>query len=487
MSRDNPSRSIPALAVPVFVALVVYGVALFSPRLLYDGDTFWQVKAGLEMLDMRRIFTTDPFSYSMAGAPWHTHEWLSEIFLGLAYKAAGWSGVVILGGLAVAATTLIVGVWLARFVPPLTTLAALALAFYAMSYSLLVRPHLLALPLLALWAVELLRAREQDRAPSPWLLPLMTAWANMHGSYIFGLLLVGPLALEALIEAAPDKRLQAVRRWGVFGLLALGAALITPHGLNGLIFPFQVLSLNSLKDIGEWRSADFSQPTGLEIALLATLLVVFVRGVRLSWLRALLLLGLLHMALQHIRQAVVLATLAPLLLARPLGEALEPAHERRLGMWLKPVLAVGLAGLLAISAVRLADPLARKDGAHSPVSAFNSTPRDLRGRRVLNGYALGGFLIFHDVPVFIDGRADMYGDAFTEDYLRIMRSTEPEVLEAAIEKWRFDWMFLESNTGAVKAMEKVPGWTKTWSDERATVFIRDDYGRSASAPSSRIR
>jgi len=100
MSDNDPaSRYIPPLAVPLVVTLFLYGVILFAPRVLYDGDTFWQIAAGQKMLELGRVLKTDPFSYTMPGAVWHTHEWLSEIFLGLAYRAAGWNGVVILGGL----------------------------------------------------------------------------------------------------------------------------------------------------------------------------------------------------------------------------------------------------------------------------------------------------------------------------------------------------------------------------------------------------
>jgi len=488
MSDNDPvSRYIPPLAIPLLVALAMYGVVMFTPRVLYDGDTFWQLAAGQKMLELGRVLKTDPFSYTMPGATWHTHEWLSEIFLALAYRVGGWSGVVALGALTTGLAVFIMGRWMARFVPPLTTLAGLALAFYAMSPSTLLRPHLLALPIMAFWVTSLLKAREQDRAPSFWLLPLMTLWANMHGGYIFGLALIGPFALEALVSAPREKWLDVIWCWGLFGVLALGAALLTPHGIEGLIFPFKVMSMKSLKDIVEWKAADFSQPTPFEEAILAVLLVAFVRGVKVPWVRTLVLLGLLAMALQHIRHIIVLAVVAPLLLAEPLGKALEPEHRSDFGRYARPTLIVALAAFLGLTAARFIDPLVRKDDVHSPVSAFNSVPPQVRATRVFNSYALGGYMIFKGVPVFIDGRADMYGDDFTAQYLKIARSTDPAVVGAALKKWNIGWVILEPDTAAIKAMEKMPGWKKTWSDKAAVVFLPVDQVRSTSLPPSTTR
>ena len=58
------------------------------------------------------------------------------------------------------------------------------------------RPHILALPVFALWSEPLFAAREQDRAPPLAFAGLMALWANLHGGFAFGLALIGPFALE---------------------------------------------------------------------------------------------------------------------------------------------------------------------------------------------------------------------------------------------------------------------------------------------------
>jgi len=64
-------------------------------------------------------------------------------------------------------------------------------------------------------AAGLVTARSEDRAPPLWLVPLMTLWANLHSSDIFGLGLAALLAGEALLAARDRRaRLGALRGWG---------------------------------------------------------------------------------------------------------------------------------------------------------------------------------------------------------------------------------------------------------------------------------
>ena len=176
----------------------------------------------------------DPFSHSMPGAPWIAHEWLSEVLLTLAFRLGGWSGVALMTGAAAASAALIVGLAAARELRGALLVATVGLGLGLMTASLLARPHMLALPIAAAWSAGLIAARDRGRAPPLALVPLMTAWANMHGGFIFGLMLIGPFALEALAEAPAGARLAAARAWTLFGLAALAAALINPYGVEAL-------------------------------------------------------------------------------------------------------------------------------------------------------------------------------------------------------------------------------------------------------------
>ena len=70
---------------------------------------------------------------------------------------------------------------------PAATLVLVLAAIMLAASHIVARPHALALPVMVLWIAGLVRALDARRAPSWWLLPLMTLWANLHGGFTFGL------------------------------------------------------------------------------------------------------------------------------------------------------------------------------------------------------------------------------------------------------------------------------------------------------------
>jgi hypothetical protein len=365
---------------------------------------------------------------------------------------------------------------------PFGQIVGLTLCFACLDPFLYARPHIIATPVLVFWTRSLLAARRKGRAPPLELAPLMVVWANLHASFIFGLAIIGPFALEALF-AQPDK-LKTLRDWTLFGLVAGAFALATPHGFEGIAFPFMVLGMKVLPSILEWRGANFQEWSWFEGAVLATLFLGLWRGIRVPFFRVILLLGLLHMALQHIRQEAVLAALAPLLLAEPFGHAVRPD---RVGTRIDPlygwrpswrvpsipVAALLMLLVLGVAGGRLAKPLVRHDNGNVPVSAFAHVPPPLMTQHVFNEYAFGGYLIFKGVKPYIDGRADMYGDAFVQQYLAIAGGVEPDV-DKAFKRWNITWVIVSPRDGLVSLLDRKPGWRRLYSDPFAVLFARND-------------
>jgi len=472
---SNSPGSHPALRglVPAAAAVLSFLVAL-SPKVLNDGDTWWHVAAGRLMIAGRRVLTTDPFSASVHGAPWFTHEWLSEVVLGAAFNLGGWSGVVILTAAATALTAWILARALGRWLAGLPWIALLTFGLVLWSGSLLARPHMLALPILAAWAGELVQARAEDRAPRWRFLPLMTLWANLHGSFFFGLALIGPFALEALLAAAKDQRLAVVWRWGGFGLAAAAMAALTPHGVETLIFPFKLIGMSSLANIGEWAPSDFATIGPLEVGLLAILFVAFTRPVRMPLVRAALLLLLVHLALQHVRYDQMLGVVGALILAQPLAGAFAqaPASAAGRGPSTAPLVGVVAAGLvLALAGARLAFPVVIKDGPTTPVSAVAAVPTQVAATPVLNDYSFGGYLIGQHIAPFVDGRADLYGDAFLKAYARLL-APDRAALAQTLEQRHIGWTILIPGSPIARAMDETPGWRRLRADRWSVIHVR---------------
>ncbi|HEX3699909.1 MAG TPA: hypothetical protein VHV27_04475 [Phenylobacterium sp.] len=465
----------PAAVLAVALSMTV---VMFQGNVFNDPDTFWHIAAGGWMIDHRQVLHRDVFSYTYAGRPWASHEWLAEIIMACAYRAGGWTAVLLLFAASMGLAGFLLARGVARWLGGLGQAAALVMAFLVIGPTVLARPHLLMLPILVGWTLEMLAAREQGRAPRWWLAPLMAVWANLHGSFVFGFVLLGGFGLEALLARGAD-RWKVIRGWGLFAAIAFLAALATPHGVSGLISPFNIMLMGTLNQIIEWRPANFATFGAFEAGILLTVLVCLGKGVRVPLVRLLLVLFILHMALQHQRHQLVLASVAPLLLAEPIGRAFgRIARSQAMTVPGRVVLAVVVA---VLATARVVIPFSRTDDAITPIRALAHVPPALAAKPVFNAYNFGGYLIFKGVKPFIDGRADMYGDAFVRRYTEIDNGQQP-ALDQALKQYRFVWTITQPREGIVAALSAKPGWKKIYADKYAVVMARTDA--LAPAPAS---
>ena len=457
-------------SIALVAAAIAFCVTAFAPQVLNDGDTFFHIAAGTRMLADHAVLYRDPFSSTFAGALWEAHEWLAEVAMAASYQLGGWSLLLILFAVAAASTAGMLAYHLGRWLDWRAQALVTILALSCMTPSLLARPHLLALPLLELWTAGLVIARSERRAPSFALLPLMTLWVNIHGSFLLGLALVVGLAIEAI--ASDEDRVAAFRHWGSFALGAVVAALLNPHGFAGLLFPLHMAATASLAHVSEWQPTDFSQVQPFELVLLAAIYAFMTRGVKLPPWRALIVLGLLYLALQHQRHQIVFALAAPLLLAEPLslslGKHSAQAHSR-----LATMLTLGAVLFMITTAfLRLAIPGVRVDSPVAPIAALEHVPPELRTAHVLNDYSFGGYLIFSGVRPFVDSRVELYGDAFLERYAKIIES-DPAVVRSTLTADDIQWTIFEPASPVVGVMDRLPGWRRLYVDRFAVIHIRD--------------
>lgn len=470
---------------PLIAALAVFGRLLAAgTALLNDPDTYLHIAAGSWILAHGALPLHDPFSHSMPGASWISSEWLAQIALAAVYDHFGWGGVLVLAAASVAVAMGLLTHFLLRRWPALPVLIAVAAAVAVLQPHCLARPHVLVLPLLVLWAGTLLGARDRGSRPPFVLLPIMALWANLHGSFLFGLTFAAFVAAEAVVQPGDASRAAEARRWGLFVLAATAAALLTPHGPAALEQAIRLIAMPALhSSFIEWRSPDFQQFPALELWLLGALLIGFATGVRLPPMRLVLLLGLVHMALQHVRHADILAIVGPLALAAPLGPCLAAltggGARSRLATWVDrlaqpaavPAAALTLAVAVAFALPLVLRPVVRGDDAVTPGAALSAAQHLGLSGPVLNSQPFGGYLVFRGVPSFIDGRIEMYGNEFLAGAVKAENGSEP-ALTRLLARYRIAWTLLLPQSGAAGVMDRLPGWERVYTDDRAIVHRR---------------
>lgn len=462
-------------SLPLWVGVAVYVLLIAAGnRLLNNSDTMWHVTVGQWILDHRAVPETDVYSFTMRGQPWNSMYWLSQVLFAKAYSVFGWSGPVALTAAASAVTFALLAKRLSRLLTQTTTVVFVTAAFALTAPHLLARPHVLALPVMVAWIGGLIDAADRRGAPSFWLLPLIALWANLHGGFIFGLMMVAPVALDAVVNADAAARKSLALRWVVFGLAALVATCCTPYGWHTMVEPIKILALgSSLPLVTEFRPVDFGKLGTFEICLLLGLGFALLRGIQLTPTRILLVLGLLHMALFQNRATEMLALLAPLVVAVPLAKQIGGAKASLPS--LRPVRGVMAAGLVVVLAAGTLSYAAMHpfapNTANSPVHAVTELKK-LNVERVFNDYDFGGYLIASGVAPFIDGRTDVYGKEFFVDHHNASELIEPDRLFRLLNEYQIQATLLRTQSAATKLLDHMDGWQKIYSDEVATIHLR---------------
>jgi hypothetical protein len=462
--------------LPLWVGVFIYALFLLAGnRLLIDPDTMWQITVGQWILEHRAVPETDVYSFTMRGQPWISTQWLAQVAYAKVYAVAGWSGPVVLAAAAIAATFALLTKFLIRRLSESTTLVFIAAALALTVPHLLARPHVLALPVMVAWVGGLIAAADRRGAPSFWLLPLMALWANLHGGFVFGLVLIALIALDAVSNADLKLRKALALRWAAFAEAALMLSCCTPYGWNSLLASQKILALGgALPLIMEWRPADFGSVGAFEVCLLAGIGLALFRGVKLPPLRIVLLLGLLHMALAQGRATEILALLAPLILAAPLASQIGGAETSNSnaapplrGVLFASVAIVLVAATFAYASVHRFEPHTRG----SPVAAVTALKK-LNLDRVFNDYDFGGYLIANGVATFIDGRTELYGEKFFVDHNAASGLMEPENLFRLLREYNIEATLMRTQSAATKLLDHIDGWQKVYADDIATIHLR---------------
>ncbi|HKV83273.1 MAG TPA: hypothetical protein VJN88_01870, partial [Ktedonobacterales bacterium] len=280
------ARFLPSIADAVF-ACVLLGVlfGLQGKALGPDGDVGWGLRIGASVLDHgipRAEFMLGP-TYGHPVVYW---EWLSQSFYALANRAWGLNGVVALAALLVAATS--VGLFIALRRRGVALILALALTVAGIgltSITWTARAQLFSLPLTLLWSELLWRYWRTGDHRILWTLPaIMALWANLHGGFLAGLiLLTTALAVAWLL---PTRRADANPRHLSLALVGCAlATLLNPWGL-GLWGHIVTYAGNPLiaRYTQEYQSPDFHTLSGL--LFLGLVFATVGAWLRLAWLRS---------------------------------------------------------------------------------------------------------------------------------------------------------------------------------------------------------
>jgi hypothetical protein len=475
------------------VAILLLCIFFMASREIVDPDSWWHLRTGQYIVETRSIPRQDVFSYTLPEQPWITHEWLTEALIFGIYSISGQEGLIL------AFAAIITGTFALLYLqcPGRPYLAAFAVILAAITSAITwgVRPQMLSLLMCAVF-LYVLYAFRAGRRKYIWLMPpLMAVWANLHGSFLLGLVLASVYIVGATISnlfAYEDEQQMAwsdIRRLLIATLLTALAALVNPNGIQLLVYPLGTLGSPAMQAyIMEWFSPDFHQIQFQPLALFILLIVVALGLSRRSpsATEFLFLVGFGYASLRSARHIPYFALVAtPILVAQLL-------HGWQRSRW-SARFAVGTAGrsttylllnwlLLALvvfgGAVKVGVTLRGNEEAQKeafPVDAVDFIEEQGITGNMYNLYHWGGYLIWRlypDQKVFIDGRADVYGEVLIDQYLQVYQLREG--WEEPLDAYGVKLVIIDKGSSLSTVLNATPEWEQRYADEKAAIFVREE-------------
>jgi hypothetical protein len=454
-------------------------LGLFSAELA-DTDAWWHLASGRYIPQTHHLPSPDPFAYTTAGA--HdtysgeastrrfnlTHEWLAQLAMYGLEAAGGIGAVVLWRALLMTLLCAAIGWTAARRTGSLLwgTAAALAAASLAVEFAH-DRPSILTYVFTAVFIAICERGRRL------WMLPALSlVWANCHGGYFLGWLVVGAYTAEALLRRAADRW-----QWLAAGLATVVISGANPNGFGALAAVLRYRQSPLQASLIEWSPASlWGSPYAFDLLLYGAALAMILSRKRVGPADWLLAGAFAAASLAAFRNEMLMGVLAPILIADyfPWKRSL-PRLARYAAC---AVLVAGLAwgaGSGRFFQLRAAD-------WRFPVEAVRFLQEHgIRGP-LFNTYEYGGYLIWQGERVFIDGRA--LSEQVFQDYRVILGSPPGDAARARmLEHYGVTAIVVnafEYNSGtlyplvtSVTSSASDAGWHLIFEDPQALVFVRD--------------
>jgi hypothetical protein len=435
------SRSTWAL-IGALIALVG-ALALCLDR-FHNGDFYLSLNSG-RFIAEHGFATHDPFSTISQGGTWLNQQWLSELAFFRVSEVFGPTGLTILYALLITAPLALL-LWLCRR-KGWRMLVAVA-AFYFPGVLAVVHPRAAGFTVLIFTLlIALLFLVWRDRGGGKvgdrhawWaplaILALFALWANLHGGFIAGLLLLGLATVGLAIDrwrGIPDSI--PLSRIAVLALVAILATVTvtvaTPLGAAIwdylLSFQNQAISLAST----EWESA-FSSPLAIVYLTLATAFAAWM------WVRSpqprrattlLVTAGFLIFAGYSVRNIIFVGPILALQVA-------WTAPNRRPTPLRGPVALFGAAAAAATLVWALVLGPARDDPTLGfPVADYAIAHPPKQGR-IVTYAGVGSYINWRSptTPVVLNGWLEHYTPQELVDNYRVLRAGSAPDLPAALRR-----------------------------------------------------
>jgi hypothetical protein len=475
-------RTLQSVGIYVFLIAVASVYYLSNAALMLGHyDLGWHLAAGDLIRDRGAIPFQDPWSFTLGDKQWYNLSWLWDVIASVLFQYTSFAGLVLF---AVVCGAIIVGYLASACLS--SGASAIAVCISVLSACVLypsfatppnvylaASPNTCTMLFCVIFYAECLKRTR-------WIfLPLlMVLWANLHGGFLLGFLIVGMFGGVALLR----------RDWAnfkIYSLTGIGcfiAIFINPLGWHIYDGLTATLGHFAQANITEWQSyyLNMRMPgslPGIIYMLIFAGLELRYSGSRpnpleprlLSWL--FLVLGFSqfrYMSFFFIFSTIPLALHIDRLLPKWLHHF--NAQRSLLVAGIIAVCALPLTFMQVKPALGFPELLSEQDAQYLQTHLSHA--------RLLNHWNFGGLLIFRThgtVPVFVDGRAaTAYPDALLHDYFKLIEwEIDETVWDAVLEKYQIDAvLWMKGHDPFRRFLVDKRGWKEEYAGLDVSIYVK---------------
>ena len=443
MKKINNNRNI--ITIVIFVMFFSLFIVSFF-RL--ESDYLWHIKAG-EYIFNNGILKKDVFSWPVYSKYWVSHEWLFEVFIYSLKRIFGNYHIFIYCLLNIELLSFILFLSNKEKYLRNMNFTLIWLSFFLfISPYVQARPFLISYNLLAITLYLLFDLYKNEESKKIFILPLINIlWANFHGGssnlpYILCFLFIIGGSFDFSHGKLEGSKITSKQKYKylLVMFLCMISVCINVHGFRMFIYPYQnMLDSTMIKTISEWQSTGLNNLFGYAYYLFLFIIVIImlISNKKIKLIHFLLLIFAVFLGIKSVRFVFFTYIISSFII-------FDYIKDRKADKELVPAIILFSLFLIGCFIYRH-DYVFINDYHYLLDNKVVEIIKREKPKRLYNDYNLGGDLIYNDIPVFIDGRADLYSKYNFKDSINISNFKKGVI--KLIEKYDFDYyIVLPSNS-----------------------------------------
>ncbi|MBF0510829.1 MAG: tetratricopeptide repeat protein [Candidatus Omnitrophica bacterium] len=504
------------LAIGVF-----FGLAVFVSSLeIKDLDLWLHLRMGHWISHHWFVPDFDVLSCTIFGKPWVNHEWLFQVLVYQIQSHFGFDALITMQSLVVALMFVVLlflgyskdNQWITVFT------LLMVLMVYQTRFT--IRPDIFSLLFFVL-NIYILSLHINQRWAMYALVLLQILWTNMHGFFFFGPLLVG----LGLVAEFIKRRVPLPWEWNTTGRLndeeyrklkivfpvLLLACCVNPGTIHGALYPLKVFfHLAQENKIFFHHILELQKPVDAKtiftdkyfhykvLIILSAVSFVFNRR-KIDISSLLIWIVFLLFSLAAIRNLIYFAvaaflvimvnvisisweTLVPIRFTAPKFKFITGIMCKAMiiGWMLNFGLQISSNGYFDFDTFHRKSEFLGISKRVYPYKAVDFLIRQKINGNFFNDFNSGAYLLGRTSPhikVFIDGRTEVYGAAFFQEYMKIWQEGQVKTFQSYERKYHITGAFLNNTrqqipSAVLKMFYSFKNWTMVYLDEDAVIFLK---------------